>query len=156
MNEKQEIIENKETQLTLELHEPISNKFHNLKGKIDKSLLVFETRKFARSWAVWFSVVFSIAAIGIQTYYLLTKFSTLPTLVPILQMYTTLSKTLVDKEYLFAYPIFSLITFLFSFYIASTTHSKNNIAAVSILLINTISIIILGFTLIELIAIYNV
>jgi hypothetical protein len=156
MNEKQETIEKKETQLTLELHEPISNKFHNIKGKIDKSLLVFETKKFARSWGVWLSAIFSLTSIGVQIYYLLTKFSTIPTIVPLLQMYTTLEKTLINKEYLFTFPIFCVITFFTSFYISATTHSKNNIVAIAILFLNTITILLLTFTLIELIAIYNV
>jgi hypothetical protein len=150
------IQDDSETQLSLELHEPISNTFYNYKGKFDKSLRQFETQKFVRSWVVWFTFIFSITAILIQTYYLLTKFSTLPNIVPVLNMYITLQNTLVNKEMLFGFPMFSTIITITSFYISSSTHNKNNIAALINLTISTLSIITLTFTLIQLIAIYNV
>jgi hypothetical protein len=148
--------DNKETQLTLELQEPLSNKFHQFKSKVELTFRIFEIKRFSRSWALWFSIIFSIAIIFIEFFFLFTKFSTLPTIVPALRMYTTLENTLIRKDFLFAYPIASITILFTSLYIASTTHNKNNVVALSSLILTTFCIAVLAFSLIDLIAIYNV
>jgi hypothetical protein len=146
----------KETQLTLELQEPLSNRFVQFKSNIIQYLRVFEIMKFSRSWALWFSLIFSGTLIFLQFYFLFTKFSTLPTIVPALKMYTTLEKTLIQRDFLFAYPLGSILMIITSIYISSITHLKNNIVALTLLVLTTFSIAGITYSLIVLMSIYNV
>lgn len=151
-----EKVQEEEKQLTLELQEPFANKLLNVKSKVDKSLRIFEVQKFTRSWVLWFTIIFSLSAIFVQVYYLFTKFSSIPNVVPALKMYVTLERTLIQKEYLYAFPILSLVILVASFFISSSTYPKNNATALIILFLSTLSILIFSYNLIELIAKYNV
>lgn len=104
--------EEKTKQLDLDIKEPFTNKFFNIKRKIDFFILKFEVKKFLKDPLLWATITISLVMILTQLLLLRENYDSLPTYLPIFKTYITLTSKLVVKEYLLVYPIISITTLL--------------------------------------------
>lgn len=121
---KQEISEEKTKQLDLGIKEPFKNKVFKVKGKANVMLLQFEVRKFFKDPFYWFVGVFSVAMLLQQGLWLYNNINKFPTLTPILNYNLAPENRLVDKHFLYIFPVISLISIIVSIIITIKYYNK--------------------------------
>jgi len=136
------------------LDEPASNKYYKLKGNLALWFAHFETRKFVRSWLVWFFIIASLTLVAIQASYLIRTYADLPTQVPFYMHLVQLEKRLAPTEFLFIIPLLSLAIFGVTVKLSNQFFHNDKHMSYFNLLIMALSISILTFVLIETVAPY--
>lgn len=131
--------EEKIKQLDLDIKEPFTNKFFNIKRKIDFFILKFEVKKFLKDPLLWATITISLVMILTQLLLLRENYDSLPTYLPIFKTYITLTSKLVVKEYLLVYPIISITTLLLGSMAVSNYYNREK-SLTKIVLFSVLSI----------------
>jgi ABC-type multidrug transport system permease subunit len=111
-------------QLDLGIKEPFKNRFFKIKRSVDFAILRFEVRKFLKDPLVWATLVISLVLIAQQMSIILENFSTFPVYVPIFRHFLSAENKLAQKDYIFIFPLISLITLLLSMFFTSRYYNN--------------------------------
>jgi len=152
MKKKKEL----EPQLDLELKEPFTNKISAVKGKVVKSLLYLDTKKYFRDPLIWLFIIGALTAIFLQCYYLFVYFDSLPNTVPLLTMYLNLEQRLVNKYWLLAIPTLSFSMLIGSIILSVKSFNIARVITFITMFVCLLSSASLFYTLAKLISNYNV
>lgn len=155
-NEQAKVTKKKEEQLKLGLRQSPLNYFYKLRDKLYLRFKAFEAKRYFRDPAIWFFISLSITGILVQATLIQTFYSTLPRLVPLLQLYIPLEQRLITKQYLVALPIGSILVAFIAVYLSSKLFSQNKQLSTLMFFYATISIAMTTFTLIKLLSFYYV
>lgn len=99
-------------QLDLGIKEPFKNRFFKIKRSIDFAVLRFEVRKFLKDPLVWATLIIGLVLIAQQVSLILENLSNLPVYVPIFRYFLSAEEKLTQKDYIFIFPLISIITLL--------------------------------------------
>ena len=111
-------------QLDLGIKEPFKNRFFKIKRSIDFAVLRFEVRKFLKDPLVWATLVIGLVLIAQQVYLILENLTDLPVYVPIFRHFLSAEEKLTQKDYIFIFPMISLITLLLSMLFTSRYYNN--------------------------------
>lgn len=149
-------IREEDSQISMGLQEPLSNKYYKVKGKFYFISKYFEIRSFFRNPWTWGLVIITVSFIAIQIFYLQANLNLLPEKVPLLTMYLNLERRLFDKAYLIALPATSALILFVAIIASSKVFYVNKILAIFTLILSLISSIVLTYGLIRIISLYFV
>ena len=152
MKSKKEI----EPQLDLDLKEPFTNKISAVKGKVVKSLLYLDTKKYFRDPIIRLFIIGTLTAIFLQCYYIYVYFDSLPNTVPLLTMYLNLEHRLVNKYWLLAIPTISFSMLIGSIILSVKSFNVARIITFITMFVCLLSSASLFYTIAKLISNYNV
>jgi len=111
-------------QLDLGIKEPFKNRLFKIKRSIDFAVLRFEVRKFLKDPLVWATLVIGLVLIAQQVYLILENLSDLPVYVPIFRYFLSAEEKLTQKDYIFIFPLISIITLLLSMLFTSRYYNN--------------------------------
>ncbi len=111
-------------QLDLGIKEPFKNRFFKIKRSVDFAVLRFEVRKFLKDPLVWATLVIGLVLIGQQVSLILENLSNLPVYVPIFRYFLSAEEKLTQKDYIFIFPLISIITLLLSMLFTSRYYNN--------------------------------
>ncbi len=125
MNKKKNSPKEEEiSQLDLGIKEPFKNKLFKIKRNIDYAILRFEVKKFLKDPLVWAAFVISITLILQQVLLIYRNIETLPVYIPIFRYFISIPKKLIEKEFIFIFPIISVLSFVISFIFTSRYYNS--------------------------------
>lgn len=125
MNKKKNSPKEEEiSQLDLGIKEPFKNKLFKIKRNIDYAILRFEVKKFLKDPLVWAAFVISITLILQQVLLIYKNIETLPVYIPIFRYFISIPKKLIEKEFIFIFPIISVLSFVISFIFTSRYYNS--------------------------------
>ena len=87
----------------------------------------FEVKKFLKDPLVWAAFVISITLILQQVLLIYRNIETLPVYIPIFRYFISIPKKLIEKEFIFIFPIISVLSFVISFIFTSRYYNSENI-----------------------------
>jgi hypothetical protein len=121
---KKKELQQEPKQLELGIKEPFKNRFFKIKRSIDFAVLRFEVRKFLKDPLVWATLTIGLVLIAQQISIILENFSTLPVYVPIFRHFLSAEKKLAQRDYIFIFPMISLIALLLSMLFTSRYYNN--------------------------------
>lgn len=145
-----------DTQIQMQLDEPLSNKYYKVKGKFYFISKYLEIKSYFRNPWVWCFIILTITTIVIQAYYLKTNLDTLPDKIPLLTMYHNLERRLFDKAYLITLPVTSGLLLLVSIITGTRVFYTNKLLSIFTLLLCLIASSVLTYALVKIISFYYV
>ncbi|HRY22263.1 MAG TPA: hypothetical protein P5311_00650 [Candidatus Dojkabacteria bacterium] len=141
-------------QLDLGIKEPFKNRFFKIKRSIDFAVLRFEVRKFLKDPLVWATLVIGLVLIGQQVSLILENLSNLPVYVPIFRYFLSAEEKLTQKDYIFIFPLISIITLLLSMLFTSRYYNNEKKLTRLLLFSSLLSSISQSLILIDLINLF--
>ncbi len=111
-------------QLNLGIKEPFKNRFFKIKRSVDFAVLRFEVRKFLKDPLVWATLTIGLVLIAQQIYLIFVNLSNLPRYVPIFRYLLSAEAKLTQKDYIFIFPLISLIALLLSLFFTSRYYNN--------------------------------
>lgn len=141
-------------QLNLGIKEPFKNRFFKIKRSIDFAVLRFEVRKFLKDPLVWATLVIGLVLIAQQVYLVLENLSDLPVYVPIFRYFLSAEEKLTQKDFIFIFPLISLITLLLSMLFTSRYYNNEKKLTRLLLFSSLLSSISQSLILIDLINLF--
>jgi hypothetical protein len=120
-------------QLDMGLKEPFSNRFKNFKYKIELFFLKFRTNSLFTSPFVWITLILTTSFLFIQFHYYLNFIGNLPKEIPMFLIAKNPEAKLVEKEFLIAVIIISVLLTVISLLISYKIFYKSKIAAAFIM-----------------------
>ena len=121
-------------QLDLGIKDPLKNKAFKIKGKADIMLLQFEVKKFLKDAFFWFVGIFNIVMLLQQGLWLYNNIHKFPSLTPILNYNLAPEDRIIDKHFLYIFPIISLISIIVGIIITTRYYNKEKVLTRFILL----------------------
>lgn len=131
---KQKLPHEEVKQLDFGIKDPLKNKFFKIKSKTNILLLQFEVKKFLKDAFFWFVGIFNIAMLLQQGLWLYNNIHKFPTLTPILNYNLASENRLVDKHFLYIFPVISLISIIIGIIITMKYYNKEKLLTRFILL----------------------
>lgn len=141
-------------QLDLGIKEPFKNRFFKIKRSVDFAVLRFEVRKFLKDPLVWATLVIGLVLIGQQVSLILENLSNLPVYVPIFRYFLSAEEKLTQKDYIFIFPLISIITLLLSMLFTSRYYNNEKKLTRLLLFSSLLSSISQSLILIDLINLF--
>jgi ABC-type multidrug transport system permease subunit len=141
-------------QLDLGIKEPFKNRLFKIKRSIDFAVLRFEVRKFLKDPLVWATLVIGLVLIAQQVYLILENLSDLPVYVPIFRYFLSAEEKLTQKDYIFIFPLISIITLLLSMLFTSRYYNNEKKLTRLLLFSSLLSSISQSLILIDLINLF--
>ena len=111
-------------QLDLGIKEPFKNRLFKIKRSIDFAVLRFEVRKFLKDPLVWATLVIGLVLIAQQMSLILENLSTLPVYIPVFRYFLSAEEKIAQKDYIFVFPMISVITLLLSMLFTSRYYNN--------------------------------
>lgn len=140
-------------QLDLDIKEPFKNRFYKAKRKFTTTVLILEVRKFLKDPLVWALLVISIFLIYFQIMSILRVFEDLPSSIPILAFYSTPSKQLIEKDFIYIIPALSVFFLLVAIIFISRNYNRERNIVKLLLVSMLIFVLFLTISLIKIVAI---
>jgi len=142
--------EKKEKQLDFGLKNPPQNIYYKYKDQYELWLSKLETHRFIKDLLVWFVLIMSISLITTQIYTIL-NLEILPTRIPVLNYFFTLSLRLVDSNWIYLYPSLSILSLILGFLFANKYYHRERELSKTLLvviLLTTLSLSVIFFKLV--------
>ncbi len=114
----------KEEQLDLDIKEPLKNKFFKVKGRVDLAILQFEIKKFLKDPLLWAMIIIGMIFIAQQILLIYKDIDTLPKYLPVFKYFLSAEDKLALKEYIYIYPLISIVVFLVSLISTSKNYNR--------------------------------
>lgn len=114
----------KEEQLDLDIKEPLKNKFFKVKGRVDLAILQFEIKKFLKDPLLWAMIIIGMIFIAQQILLIYKDIDTLPKYLPVFKYFLSAQDKLALKEYIYIYPLISIVVFLVSLISTSKNYNR--------------------------------
>lgn len=114
----------KEEQLDLDIKEPFKNKFFKVKGRFDLAILQFEIKKFLKDPLLWAMIIIGMIFIVQQILLIYKDIDTLPKYLPVFKYFLSAQEKLTLREYIYIYPLISIIVFVVSLISTSKNYNR--------------------------------
>ena len=131
---KQKAPQQEEKQLDLGMKDPFKNKVLKIKGKTDVMLLQIEVKKFLKDAFFWFVIVSNTGMLIQQGLWLYNNIQRFPSLAPVLNYNLMPDDRVTDKNFLFAFPLITLIGIIISIIVTTKYYNKEKMLTKFILL----------------------
>ena len=141
----------KEKQLNLGLKQSPKNIFYKFKLNLSEFLIRFEIKEFLRNPFTWLVTILSLSFIITQGYILYENISSYPIKLPIWQNQVSLSKRLVNKEFLYIFPSLSIFVLIIGIFLSNIYYHKEKFLSKILLFSILLSIISITFAFLKLI-----
>jgi len=141
-------------QLNLKLKESPLNFLAKFKNCIELSIAKWSIKRYTKSTWVWFTIVISVSLIITQLYTIQEKFISLPTKIPLFQIYVDINKTLTETVYIYLIPVISVLILVIGIIFSNKHYNKERNLANTLLLSMFLSVLIITIALIRLINLY--
>ncbi|PKN02482.1 hypothetical protein CVU76_00365 [Candidatus Dojkabacteria bacterium HGW-Dojkabacteria-1] len=142
--------EKKEKQLDFGLKNPPQNIYYKYKDQYELWLSGLETHRFMKDLLMWFVLVMSISLISTQIYSIL-NLEILPSRIPVLGYFFSLSLRLVDSFWIYFLPSLSILILISGFLFANKYYHRerelSKLLLVAVLL-STMSLSVIFFKLV--------
>lgn len=133
MKSKEKEKNKKEVQLDFGLKDTPKNIYFKYKDQYELWLAGLETRKYIKDPLTWLTIILSVTLLFTQIYMIETN-ANIPSKIPILNYFSTPSKRLLEREYIYMYPGISLFLLTVSIYISTVYYHKERALSKEILI----------------------
>ena len=144
----------KDDQLELNLKQSVFSGIAKYKNRFELFRAKWDIKRYTKSNWVWFTIIISLSLLITQIYTIVEKFSSLPTKLPILQIYIDANKTLIAKDLIYLIPAISLILIIVDVIFSNKYYNKERNLANTLLLSMVLGVGIATIALIRLIDLY--
>ena len=145
---------NEVEQLDMGLKEPFSNRFKNLKYKIELFFIKVRTNSLFTSPFLWITLILTTSFLLIQTHYYLNFFENLPKEIPMFLIAKNPEARLVGKEFLLGVIIISAFLTAVSLLISFKIFYKSKIAAAFIMTNLVLGVLLATISYIKIFGLY--
>lgn len=149
---KKSVKEDEYKQLGLEIKEPFSNKFYKIKRDFDTTVLKFEILKFLKDPILWAMLVIGAILILYQIYAIQKDFDSLPQYLPIYKYFMIVQDKLVEKKFIWIYPIISTAILIPSLILIPRNYNREKSLIKLLMIVILLCIIAQSIILIELLS----
>jgi len=144
----------KDDQLKLSLKQSFFSGIAKYKNRFELFRAKWDIKRYTKSNWVWFTIIISISLLVTQIYTIIEKFSSLPTKIPILQIYVDANSTLARKEFIYLIPSVSLILIIAGVIFSNSYYNKERNLANTLLWTMILGVAVATLALIRLIDLY--
>ena len=149
MDKKDEI-----EQLDMGLREPFSNKYKNLKYKVELFFVGLRTNSLFTAPFLWITTILSVSFVLIQNYYYNNFIERLPKEVPLFTIARSPELKLVNKDFLLWILVISIVLTAVSVFIAIKSYYKFKLISVFIMTNLVLGLLLLTISYIKIFSIY--
>jgi hypothetical protein len=144
----------KDPQLKLSLKESFFSGIATYKNRFELFRAKWDIKRYTKSNWVWFTIIISLSLLVTQIYTILEDFSSLPTKIPIFQIYIDAQKTLAKKEFIYLIPGISILVIILGILFSNKYYNKERNLANTLLWSMLLSVAVATLALIRLIGLY--
>lgn len=126
--------EKKETQLQFGLKNTPKNIYYKYKDQYELWLAGLETKKFIKDPLTWFTIVLSASFLFTEMF-MIESTSKIPSKIPIFNYFIMPANRLVPDEYIYLFPILTLVILLISISLSNTYYHRERYLSKALLVV---------------------